>query len=113
MSTKLRTKFSSISELCGANWIRCDSPTLVLAAGMSFNPIFTSIAFRQKAGELAPFSTLGIPLVHGWLVDPASPEEYAAVSRVEDYYSAQDRITRLSRLDMNLNEEEKQAGEYT
>jgi MINDY deubiquitinase len=59
---------------------------------MSFNPIFTSIAFEQKAGEVSLFASLGIPLVHGWLVDPASPEEYAAVSRVRSYQSAQDLI---------------------
>jgi MINDY deubiquitinase len=87
MSTKLRMMSSSISESCGANWIHCDWPTL-LFAGMSLNPIFTSIDFGQKAGELAPFASLGISLVHGRLVDPAS----AAVSHVEDYHSARDLI---------------------
>jgi hypothetical protein len=60
----------------------------VLSAGMPFNPIFTSIAFRRIAGELALFKTLGIPLVHGWLVDPENHKEYAAVLRVEDYQAA-------------------------
>ncbi|KAI0246290.1 hypothetical protein BJV78DRAFT_173527 [Lactifluus subvellereus] len=42
---------------------------------------------RHDGGELALFASAGIGLVHGWLVDPASPE-FAAVSRVEDYDSA-------------------------
>jgi MINDY deubiquitinase len=65
---------------------------------MSFNPKFTSIAFDQKAGEVALFTTLGIPLVHGWLVDPASHEEYAAVSRVVSYQSARDLISHVEHL---------------
>jgi hypothetical protein len=65
---------------------------------MSFNPIFTSIAFDQKAGEVSLFASLGIPLVHGWLVDPASHEEYAAVSRVVSYQSARDLIHHVEHL---------------
>jgi len=57
---------------------------------MDLNPVFTSsTTFRPATtgGELALFSSAGIVLVHGWLVDPESPE-YAAVSRVKDYDSA-------------------------
>lgn len=65
---------------------------------MSFNPIFTSVAFDQKTGEVALFASLGIPLVHGWLVDPASHEEYAAVSHVVSYQSARDLINHVEHL---------------
>jgi hypothetical protein len=57
---------------------------------MDLNPVFTSpTAFRPATtgGELALFVSAGISLVHGWLIDPESPE-YAAVSRVKDYDSA-------------------------
>jgi len=62
----------------------------LLPEGMDLNPVFTSsTTFRPATtgGELALFSSAGIVLVHGWLVDPESPE-YAAVSRVKDYDSA-------------------------
>ena len=61
-----------------------------LSEGMDLNPVFTSAtAFRPATtgGELALFTSAGITLVHGWLVDPSSPE-YAPVSRVGDYDSA-------------------------
>ncbi|EJF59158.1 hypothetical protein DICSQDRAFT_89628 [Dichomitus squalens LYAD-421 SS1] len=58
--------------------------------GMDLNPLFTgSTSFRPAGagGELKLFEQAGIKLVHGWLVDPSSPE-YRAISRVEDYDSA-------------------------
>ncbi|KAI0050533.1 DUF544-domain-containing protein [Auriscalpium vulgare] len=58
--------------------------------GMDLNPLFTGpTSFRPATtgGELELFASAGIPLVHGWLVDPASPE-HAAVSRVADYDAA-------------------------
>ena len=61
---------------------------------MDLNPVFTSsTAFRPATtgGELALFASAGISLVHGWLIDPESPE-YAAVTRVEDYDSAMNLI---------------------
>lgn len=57
---------------------------------MDLNPVFTSVtAFRPgtTGGELALFASAGITLVHGWLVDPDSPEN-VAVSHVGDYDSA-------------------------
>ena len=57
---------------------------------MDLNPLFTSpTAFRPAgdSGALDLFARTGIALVHGWLVDPASPE-HAAVTRLEDYDNA-------------------------
>jgi ubiquitin carboxyl-terminal hydrolase MINDY-1/2 len=115
----------STSESCTrAHCIHCGpgSRTLTLAGAMSFNPVFTSITFRPIGDELRLFETTGIPLVHGWLVDPASPE-YAAVGRVENYESAQNLMVDAacliqdsnpagaagpSRPNINLTEEEKE-----
>ncbi|KAF9064032.1 hypothetical protein BDP27DRAFT_1334147 [Rhodocollybia butyracea] len=58
--------------------------------GMDLNPLFTGAkSFRPQGlgGELKLFEQVGIDLVHGWLVDPASPEA-DAVSRTSDYDSA-------------------------
>jgi ubiquitin carboxyl-terminal hydrolase MINDY-1/2 len=59
--------------------------------GMDLNPLFTSYtAFRpggsgsSAGGELQLFEQAGIKLVHGWLVDPESPE-HSAVTKTEDY----------------------------
>ncbi|KAI9001490.1 hypothetical protein BD414DRAFT_474815 [Trametes punicea] len=58
--------------------------------GMDLNPLFTgSTLFRPAGtgGELKLFEQAGIKLVHGWLVDPSSPE-YGVLSRTEDYDSS-------------------------
>ena len=71
---------------------------------MDLNPVFTSsTAFRPATtgGELALFSSAGISLVHGWLIDPESPE-YAAVSRVKDYDSAMNLIVEADVLTRGL-----------
>jgi len=57
---------------------------------MDLNPLFTNAtSFRPAgdAGELKLFEQAGIQLVHGWLVDPDSPE-FKAVTKFEDYDSA-------------------------
>lgn len=57
---------------------------------MDLNPLFTSVtSFRPAVtgGELKLFEYAEIKLVHGWLVDPSSPE-YAAVAKVGDYDTA-------------------------
>lgn len=57
---------------------------------MDLNPLFTShTSFRPAgdAGALKLFEQANIQLVHGWLVDPSSPE-YNAVAAVEDYDNA-------------------------
>lgn len=71
---------------------------------MDLNPVFTSpTTFRPATtgGELALFASAGIALVHGWLVDPESPE-HAAVSRVEDYDSAMNLIVEADVLTRGL-----------
>ena len=57
---------------------------------MDLNPLFTNAtSFRPAgdAGELKLFEQAGIQLVHGWLVDPNSPES-KAVTKFEDYDNA-------------------------
>ncbi|KAI0763313.1 hypothetical protein BD413DRAFT_484478 [Trametes elegans] len=58
--------------------------------GMDLNPLFTVPTLFRPAGaggELKLFEQAGIKLVHGWLVDPSSPE-YEVLSRTEDYDSS-------------------------
>jgi ubiquitin carboxyl-terminal hydrolase MINDY-1/2 len=67
---------------------------------MDLNPLFTGVtAFRPAAngGELKLFEHAGIKLVHGWLVDPNSPE-YQAISRVEDYDTAVNLVAEADHL---------------
>ncbi|KAK0473431.1 hypothetical protein IW261DRAFT_1504322 [Armillaria novae-zelandiae] len=57
--------------------------------GMDLNPLFTAAtSFRTGAGELKLFEQVGIDLVHGWLVDPESPEAEVLVRTGGDYDSA-------------------------
>jgi ubiquitin carboxyl-terminal hydrolase MINDY-1/2 len=74
----------------------------MLAGGVAFNPNFTSTAFCPIGDEARPFEILGISLVHGWLVDPASPE-YAAVKRVGDYQSARNLLVEAGFLKQDTN----------
>ncbi|TCD60335.1 hypothetical protein EIP91_010344 [Steccherinum ochraceum] len=59
--------------------------------GMDLNPLFTGATLFRPAGstggELKLFSQANIKLVHGWLVDPESPE-YPALERTKDYDSS-------------------------
>ncbi|KAL6301503.1 hypothetical protein BKA93DRAFT_828155 [Sparassis latifolia] len=55
--------------------------------GMDLNPLFTNVTSFRPAGaggELKLFEQAGIKLVHGWLVDPASPE-HQVLAKTEDY----------------------------
>ncbi|KAJ7505594.1 hypothetical protein B0H11DRAFT_1975224 [Mycena galericulata] len=59
--------------------------------GMDLNPLFTGATSFRPAGDggaLKLFEQAGIQLVHGWLVDPASPEAEPIVSRAQDYDTA-------------------------
>ncbi|KAJ7146764.1 hypothetical protein C8R44DRAFT_845756 [Mycena epipterygia] len=59
--------------------------------GMDLNPLFTGATSFRPAGDggaLKLFEQAGIQLVHGWLVDPASPEAQAIMSRAQDYDTA-------------------------
>ena len=67
---------------------------------MDLNPLFTShTSFRPAgdAGALKLFEQAKIPLVHGWLVDPAS-HEYPSIANVEDYDSAVNLIVEADTL---------------
>ncbi|KAF8179871.1 hypothetical protein BJ912DRAFT_1023830 [Pholiota molesta] len=72
--------------------------------GMDLNPLFTSpTSFRPspttigRGGELKLFEQVGIPLLHGWLVDPESPEA-AVIQRIQDYDSAVELIAEVDHL---------------
>ncbi|THH08189.1 hypothetical protein EW146_g9070 [Bondarzewia mesenterica] len=91
--------------------------------GMDLNPLFTSqTAFRPAGisdnGALDLFARTGIPLVHGWLVDPHSPE-YEAISKLEDYDNAvnaiveADHIMKGQFVRVNGGEGENRAGPST
>lgn len=57
---------------------------------MDLNPLFTAATSFRPAGaggELKLFEQVGIKLVHGWLVDPDSPEAQA-LAKTQDYDSA-------------------------
>jgi hypothetical protein len=73
---------------------------LLSSEGMDLNPVFTSSnAFHPSGfgGELKLFHHVGIPLVHGWLVDPDSPEA-EVFSRVNDYDAAVGLIAEVDHL---------------
>ncbi|KAF7317283.1 MINDY-DUB domain-containing protein [Mycena chlorophos] len=61
--------------------------------GMDLNPLFTgATSFRPSGdgadGALKLFEQAGIPLVHGWLVDPESAEAEAIRAHGQDYDTA-------------------------
>ncbi|KAJ7841548.1 hypothetical protein B0H13DRAFT_2099686 [Mycena leptocephala] len=59
--------------------------------GMDLNPLFTGATSFRPAGDggaLKLFQQAGIPLVHGWLVDPESPDAAPILSRAQDYDTA-------------------------
>ena len=94
----------SIMPVTQSEWFPISSGDLYAMfcspGGMDLNPVFTShTTFRPSGstgggGELKLFEHVGIPLVHGWLVDPAST--YADVlKRVNDYDSAVELIAEV------------------
>ncbi|ELT98155.1 hypothetical protein CAPTEDRAFT_179036 [Capitella teleta] len=50
-----------------------------LQTGLDVNVKFTSVSTFEYTSECIVFDLLGIPLYHGWLVDPDSPSEVAAI----------------------------------
>jgi hypothetical protein len=53
--------------------------------GLDINPRFDSIAFAQSSqetGEMLLFKLAGVPLVHGFLADPADSETWKALSGI-------------------------------
>lgn len=61
--------------------------------GMDLSPLFTSPTsfLPSPGGELALFQAAGIPLYHGWLVDPDTPEA-EVMGRAGDYDTAVNMI---------------------
>ncbi|GAA5834794.1 hypothetical protein JCM9279_007108 [Rhodotorula babjevae] len=74
--------------------------------GLNLNPRFdridgfaapppTSSSSSTSSGELALFALARIPLLHGWLADPADPEAYDALvgaAGCQDYDTALERV---------------------
>ncbi|KZO91559.1 hypothetical protein CALVIDRAFT_488894, partial [Calocera viscosa TUFC12733] len=65
-------------------------------SGLAVDPLFTRIdGFKPRVrskhddgtGELALFRLAGVPLLHGWVVDPSAPE-FSVMSKIGDYDSA-------------------------
>ncbi|TFK82191.1 hypothetical protein K466DRAFT_666660 [Polyporus arcularius HHB13444] len=72
----------------------------VTRKGLDLNPLFTgSTSFRPAGagGELKLFEQAAIKLVHGWLVDPSSPE-YEVLSRTEDYDTSVNLLVEVDHL---------------
>jgi hypothetical protein len=53
--------------------------------------IYPCVLLHRDRWEPTLFTSAGIDLVQGWLIDPESPED-TAVSRVQDYDSAMNLI---------------------
>ncbi|PWY99098.1 hypothetical protein BCV70DRAFT_124150 [Testicularia cyperi] len=51
-------------------------------------------ALSDGAGELALFKLCGVPLVHGWLPDPADADTFQAATRAVSYNRAADIVVR-------------------
>ncbi|KAF7789771.1 hypothetical protein EIP86_000717 [Pleurotus ostreatoroseus] len=101
--------YELLAQLLG-EYLLMSSPNIDLSAalstmpvtrkGMDLNPLFTGVtSFRPagQGGELQLFERAGIQLVHGWLVDPSTPESQV-LSRVEDYDTAVNLIAEADHL---------------
>lgn len=53
-----------------------------LATGLDVNVRFTGVSDFEYTPECSIFDLLGVPLYHGWLVDPQSPEAVRAVGKL-------------------------------
>ncbi|XP_029977199.1 ubiquitin carboxyl-terminal hydrolase MINDY-1 isoform X3 [Salarias fasciatus] len=53
-----------------------------LSTGLDVNVRFTGVSHFEYTPECIVFDLLDIPLYHGWLVDPQSPEMVAAVGKL-------------------------------
>ncbi|XP_063277171.1 ubiquitin carboxyl-terminal hydrolase MINDY-1 isoform X2 [Prinia subflava] len=53
-----------------------------LSTGLDVNVRFTGVSDFEYTPECIIFDLLNIPLYHGWLVDPQSPEQVQAVGRL-------------------------------
>ncbi|GAA5948773.1 hypothetical protein JCM21900_005292 [Sporobolomyces salmonicolor] len=72
-------------------------------SGLNLNPQFSRIngfvsTPSSGAGELALFSLAQIPLLHGWLADPADQETYEALREAGDYDRALEMVVEGSEI---------------
>ncbi|XP_077012198.1 ubiquitin carboxyl-terminal hydrolase MINDY-1 isoform X2 [Tamandua tetradactyla] len=73
-----------------------------LATGLDVNVRFTGTSDFEYTPECSVFDLLGIPLYHGWLVDPQSPEAVNAVGKLSYNQLVEKIITCKHSSDTNL-----------
>ncbi|XP_004089962.2 ubiquitin carboxyl-terminal hydrolase MINDY-1 isoform X5 [Nomascus leucogenys] len=73
-----------------------------LATGLDVNVRFTGVSDFEYTPECSVFDLLGIPLYHGWLVDPQSPEAVRAVGKLSYNQLVERIITCKHSSDTNL-----------
>ncbi|XP_004456083.2 ubiquitin carboxyl-terminal hydrolase MINDY-1 isoform X1 [Dasypus novemcinctus] len=73
-----------------------------LATGLDVNVRFTGVSDFEYTPECSVFDLLGIPLYHGWLVDPQSPEAVNAVGKLSYNQLVEKIITCKHSSDTNL-----------
>ncbi|XP_012870830.1 PREDICTED: protein FAM63A [Dipodomys ordii] len=73
-----------------------------LATGLDVNVRFTGVSDFEYTPECSIFDLLGIPLYHGWLVDPQSPESVGAVGKLSYNQLVEKIITCKHSSDPNL-----------
>ncbi|XP_073904270.1 ubiquitin carboxyl-terminal hydrolase MINDY-1 isoform X2 [Castor canadensis] len=73
-----------------------------LATGLDVNVRFTGVSDFEYTPECSVFDLLGIPLYHGWLVDPQSPEAASAVGKLSYNQLVEKIITCKHSSDPNL-----------
>ncbi|MEJ1277840.1 MINDY lysine 48 deubiquitinase 1 [Cricetulus griseus] len=73
-----------------------------LATGLDVNVRFTGVSDFEYTPECSIFDLLGIPLYHGWLVDPQSPEAVSAVGKLSYNQLVEKIITCKHSSDLNL-----------
>ncbi|XP_036309085.1 ubiquitin carboxyl-terminal hydrolase MINDY-1 isoform X2 [Pipistrellus kuhlii] len=73
-----------------------------LATGLDVNVRFTGVSDFEYTPECSIFDLLGVPLYHGWLVDPQSPEAVRAVGKLSYNQLVEKVITCKHSSDTNL-----------
>ncbi|XP_060057704.1 ubiquitin carboxyl-terminal hydrolase MINDY-1 isoform X2 [Erinaceus europaeus] len=73
-----------------------------LATGLDVNVRFTGVSDFEYTPECSIFDLLGIPLYHGWLVDPQSLEAVSAVGKLSYNQLVEKIITCKHSQDTNL-----------
>lgn len=66
---------------------------------------------ERDSGELSVFEYAGVELVHGWLADPSSPEEYEALMRAGSYEGAQITLVNGMEAETKTKQVDKRLGE--